>query len=1162
MMGTRHIVPDLNARGHAAVAPALLAAAVLATCYDPQPPRPCGTVPEQAIHVGESVTVNVCFSDPNEEDLLTFAASSSDPGVATVAATGSTVTVTAVSPGTAVVTMTATDPGGLKAQRNFRVVVPNRPPATVGSIDSREISVGDTATLEVSAFFSEPDGETLTYRAASGNPSRLTASVQGTSVVLAAIAKGSVTVTVTATDPGGLMAVQAFQVTIPNRAPIAVDSIPARTIEVDQADTLDMSPFFADPDGDTLSYTVAVSDNNRLAASVVGSTIILAALAKGETFVVVTATDNEGRSATHTFAVTVPNRAPVITDSIPARTLYTHEADTLELTRFFVDPDGDPLRWSAEVSDNGAVAAAVSRVRGTLRLTGIMPGDAEVSVTASDTQGLEARQSFRVVVPNRSPAAVGTIADRELMVGETAAFGVAAYFGEPDGQPLTYVATSADSTRLTASVQGTTITLVAIARGSVTATVTATDPGGLYATHRFQVVIPNRPPVAVDAIPDRTIEVDQADTMDVPPFFADPDGDRLAYMVAVSDSVRLAASVVGSTVTLLALAKGETVVTVTATDSEGASAVHTFRVTVPNRPPVVGEPIPPQTIFRNEADTRTLLPHFTDPDGDPLRFSATVTDSAVVTVTVSRAGDNLTVTAVSQGEAEVTATATDDEGSTAHQTFLVTVPNRAPSATGAISAQSLFKRDSVRFDLAPRFNDPDGDPLSYAVETTDASVATAGIEGTRLTIRTMAAGEAAITVTATDPGGMQARQRFPVTVENRAPAVIAPIPDRTLNEGTSETLGMSPHFEDADADPLTYTASTSNSRVATVRVSRSFVTVRGVLRGEAEITVTATDSDGASASHTFAVTVEPPIMNFNIGVGFDPSVTASQERVFRSAVSYWQSALRFTEFPDVAVNETLPCPVRGISIEVDVGIIDDLGIIFLVADLDGEGGTGAVARLCYIRSVSRTPLLGVTVFDRADIDRLAQAGNLREIAIHEIAHVLGFGLGPWLRSGLLRNPSEIDPDADTHFSGTRAVAAFNAAGGSDYPGAKVPVENGGDDSHWRESVLGHELMTPRATVGVSNPPSAITLQSFADLGYYVIDASHAESYRLPEPALAADIAAAAEEGVEVLSYENDVEHGPIRVLDSDGRVVDVIGDEAALRERTGPVIRVILREER
>lgn len=110
-----------------------------------------------------------------------------------------------------------------------------------------------------------------------------------------------------------------------------------------------------------------------------------------------------------------------------------------------------------------------------------------------------------------------------------------------------------------------------------------------------------------------------------------------------------------------------------------------------------------------------------------------------------------------------------------------------------------------------------------------------------------------------------------------------------------------------------------------------------------------------------------------------------------------------------------------------------------------------------------------------------------------------------------------DRPADTHFAGRRAVAALNAAGGFDYTGPKVPVEGGGDDSHWRESVLGRELMTPRATLGAQNALSTITVQAFADLGDG-IHASHAESYRLPEPQLAADIAAAAEAGVEVLSF--------------------------------------------
>ena len=421
-------------------ATALLVAAFLAACYDPQPPSSCGSIPELTVHVGETATVSACFDDPNEEDVLTFAAASSNPGVATVAGTGSTVTVTAVSPGTAVVTMTATDPGGLMARQDFRVVVPNRAPTAVGAIEDRELMVGDSATLDIAGYFSEPDGQALTYAVASSDSIRLAASVQGTTVTLAALAKGTAAVTVTATDPGGLAATQTFQVTVPNRSPVPLDSIPARTIEVDRADTLDVSPFFTDPDGDTLSYTATVSDTARVSASVDGNTLTIAALAKGEAIVTVTATDDEEASATQTFHVTVPNRPPLATDSIPAVTLFRDEADTLDLTGHFADPDSDPLTWSAETSDSDVAAVSVSRTTGTLITTAISQGEAVVTVTATDNEGLTAEQSFRITVPNRAPTALHPIHAQTLFKRDSVRLDFSRHFDDPDGDPLEYTA--------------------------------------------------------------------------------------------------------------------------------------------------------------------------------------------------------------------------------------------------------------------------------------------------------------------------------------------------------------------------------------------------------------------------------------------------------------------------------------------------------------------------------------------------------------------------------------------------------------------------------------------------------------------------------------------------------------------------------------------------
>ena len=68
---------------------------------------------------------------------------------------------------------------------------------------------------DVSENFSDPDGDELTYTAASSADSVATVSFSGAEVTaVAGVAAGSATVTVTATDPGGLSATQTFDVTV------------------------------------------------------------------------------------------------------------------------------------------------------------------------------------------------------------------------------------------------------------------------------------------------------------------------------------------------------------------------------------------------------------------------------------------------------------------------------------------------------------------------------------------------------------------------------------------------------------------------------------------------------------------------------------------------------------------------------------------------------------------------------------------------------------------------------------------------------------------------------------------------------------------------------------------------------------------------------------
>ena len=474
----------------AGIACASLIALGVVACDNPQPPTSCGPLPQVTVNAGESTTVTACFNDPNG-DMLIYSATSSNPGVATASISGTSVTVRAVAPGNTSVTITAADPEGLQGQQSFQVMVPNRPPQPRGTIPSVSVPVGEPAWIDVSSYFTEPDGEALTYGATSSNPAVATVTVAGSRVTVTAVAKGTSNVTVTATDPGGLTATQTFQFTVPNRDPEAVGTIPDQTVEVDETTTVDLTSFFEDPDGDPLTYAVASSRSAVARGSVSGSTLTVSAVAPGTATLTVTARDNDGASATQRFKVTVPqpNRAPRRVGTIPAQTLAPGGRTTIDASRYFSDPDGDALRYTATSSNSGVARASVSG--STVTITAVATGSATITVTARDPEGLTAAQPARVTVSqaNRAPRRVGSIPAQTINPGSTATVDASRYFSDPDNDALTYSATSTNSGVARASVSGSRVTITARSSGSATVTVTARDPGGLSATQQVSVTV-------------------------------------------------------------------------------------------------------------------------------------------------------------------------------------------------------------------------------------------------------------------------------------------------------------------------------------------------------------------------------------------------------------------------------------------------------------------------------------------------------------------------------------------------------------------------------------------------------------------------------------------------------------------------------------------------
>ncbi|MDE2663884.1 MAG: Ig-like domain-containing protein [Gemmatimonadota bacterium] len=609
-----------------------------------------------------------------------------------------------------------------------------------------------------------------------------------------------------------------------------------------------------DPDDDFLNYLWTKTSGPDV--TIVGANTAFASFTAPE----VTSTTTvrfrlrvgDGRTysyATTSVTVNHVNRAPETKGSVSNAVTNRDSTGTVDMSSYFTELDNDDLTYTAESDDEDVVEVRVSGSEVTYE--GVALGSATVTVTAADPEDAEAEQSFKVTVENIPPEAVGSISNTSVYVKANGTVDVSSYFRDLDGDALMYTVASSDSSAVTVSVNGSTVTYTGEVQGTATVTVTARDPSGASAKQQFAVEVPNRDPVKVGSISDQSVHVKATGTVTVSSRFTDPDMDALSYEAESDDVGVVTVSVDESTVTFKGVSQGTATVTVTASDPHGGEAEQEFDVTVPNRDPTTVGTISDRSVYVGASGNVDVASNFSDPDMDPLSFEAESDDEDVVTVRVS--GSQVTFTGEGQGDATVTVTASDPHGGEVEQEFDVTVPNRAPTAVGNIASQSVYVGASDDVDVSSKFTDPDGDRLRYSASSSNTSVVTVSVSGSTVTFTGQDQGRATVTVTARDPDRATATQSFTVTVPNRAPTADAGN-NRTVNERTTVTLSGS--GTDPDGDPLTYrwtqrsgtSVTLSSSTVASPTFTAPEVT------GNTALTFRLTVSDG-SASDTDDVTI-------------------------------------------------------------------------------------------------------------------------------------------------------------------------------------------------------------------------------------------------------------------------------------------------------------------
>ena len=115
-------------------------------------------------------------------------------------------------------------------------------------------------------------------------------------------------------------------------------------------------------------------------------------------------------------------------------------------------------------------------------------------------------------------------------------------------------------------------------------------------------------------------------------------------------------------------------------------------------------------------------------------------------------------------------------------------------------------------------------------------------------------GGATVTVTAYGEADLVGEQEFRVSVPNRSPEVVGELPPATMVPGVREEWELGGLFDEPDGQALQYTATSSNSAVATASVAGAVLAVAARATGVAEVTVMASDGE-LSASVLFALEV-------------------------------------------------------------------------------------------------------------------------------------------------------------------------------------------------------------------------------------------------------------------------------------------------------------------
>ena len=797
------------------------------------------------------------------------------------------------------VIVTASDNQGGTVTNAFSISAANSAPVLVaGSGTPAQIAKdGDIVGFSIVPAFNDVNSDTLTY-SATGLPAGLilnplTGQIFGTIDHSASQggAAGVYSVVITASDGKGGSVSETFTYIVTNSAPIIATPEGAQIAKDGDIINLNITPNFKDgaTDTDTLTYSSTGLPSGLTLNTTTG--IISGTLDKaasqggigGVYTIAITASDGQGGTVTDTFSYTVTNPAPVVTTAIPNQSVNDGAAFSLGVSANFKDgaSDTDILTYSATGLPAGlAIDPTTGAITGTLPANASVAGPYTVIVTASDGQGGTVSSSFQIAGSNAPPTVIAPTADQIGNDGDVVNLNAAPAFKDPNGDVLAFTATGLPAGLSINSATGVISGTVdhSASQGGVAGTytiiVTASDGKGGTVTDTFTYTVSNPAPVTTGTLADVTQSDGQAVSINASPVFKDggTDTDALTYSATglpagltidptsgkITGTIDHSASQGG--------VGGAYTINVSVSDGQGGSTSTSFVMSVTNPPPVVVSPIIDQTAQDGKAFSLNTAPNFKDgsTDTDSIIYSATGLPAGVsINTATGVISGTLPNNASVNGPYTIVVTASDGQGGSATDTFLITSVNLPPVAT-SLANQSGYDGGVANINTTGSFNDPNGNILIYSVTGLPAGLiinsVTGIISGTvdHSASQGGMAGVYNIQVTASNGISTPVTASFNYSVTNTAPIVVTPISNQIVNDGQLFVFNVGSNFKDggADTDTLTYSATGLPAGLVinpTTGVISGLVAANASATFPITIAVTVNDGQGGTITNSFAL---------------------------------------------------------------------------------------------------------------------------------------------------------------------------------------------------------------------------------------------------------------------------------------------------------------------